>query len=412
MELSDEQKKRILEEEQRRIAEEKYRTQVRLDLESRNGNTNPVPTKSSALKFVLTASGIVAVLCVGILIGVRRQSSDQVTSGPSKAASGAQNIATEQLEKPSPTTPAKLTTAQIADRATPSVVVVENINEDGEKSGQGSGYVFSGDGIVITNYHVIRGAKSLNVRTQGQEPYRVDSVLAYEIDHDIAALQLMGGSIPALLTETIEEPKVGDKVVAIGAPLGLESTVSEGIVSALRDVGTMHIIQTTASISPGSSGGPLLNEYGKVIGLTTSTVRDGQSLNFVVSAKHVSELLSRRQPMSLEEMLNQTQVSEPLASSTIMVPARNAMQLSFAVNGQQGAVLEGTYTIAGGTGRDVGVLLAGPGGSVIVNSGRVSGFGQFKQRLPRGKYTILFDNRFSSFSSKSVSPDLKLMYYK
>ena len=201
-------------------------------------------------------------------------------------------------------------------------------------------------------------------------------------------------------------------MVAIGAPLGLESTVSEGIVSALRSVGTMHIIQTTASISPGSSGGPLLNEYGRVIGLTTATVQDGQSLNFVVSAKHVSELLSRKQPMSLEEMLNQTQVSERLAESTIMVPARNATRLSFSVNGQQGAVLEGSYTITGGMGKDVGVALVGQGGSVIVNSGRVSGFGQLKQRLPRGSYAIIFDNRSSLLSSKSVSADLKLTFYK
>src|ERR1039458_3483531 len=102
-----------------------------------------------------------------------------------------------------------------------------------------------------------------------------------------------GMEFPALQTETLDDPKVGDRVVAIGAPLGLESTVSEGIVSAIRNAGTMHIIQTTASISPGSSGGPLLNEYGKVIGLTTSTVLNGQSLNFVVSARHISELLSR-----------------------------------------------------------------------------------------------------------------------
>src|ERR1017187_1349636 len=409
MELSDEQKQRILEEERQRMAEEEYRTQVRRDLQGRTVGARPVPSKSSALKYVLIALGIVALLCVGILIGVRRQSSDQAASGRSKATSGAQERA---AEKPSPIAPAKLTTAQIADRATPSVVVVENFNEDGEKAGQGSGYVFSGDGIIITNYHVVRGAKSLTVRIPGQEPYRIDSVLGYEIDHDVAALQLTGSSLQALLTETVEEPKVGDRVVAIGAPLGLESTVSEGIVSALRNAGTMHIIQTTASISPGSSGGPLLNEYGKVIGLTTSTVRDGQSLNFVVSAKHVSELLSRKQPIPLDEMLSQTQVSEPLAESTIMVPARNATQLSFTVNGQQGAVLEGTYTITGGSGKDVGVLLAGPGGSVIVNSGRVSGFGQFKQRLPRGKYAVLFDNRFSTLSSKSVSPDLKLTYYK
>jgi len=444
MELSDEQKKRILEEEQQRLAEEQYRARVRRDLESRTMSASPVPAKSSGLKYVLIALGIVAVLCVGILVGVRRQSSDQGASGPSKAASGAQEMAAEKSEKPSPIAPAsgqgasvpskaasgaqeraaeksekpspiapaKLTTAQIADRATPSVVIVENFNEDGEKAEQGSGYVFSDDGIVITNYHVIRGARSLTVKVPGSEPYRVDSVLGYEIDHDVAALQVPGSSLPALSTETIEQPKVGDRVVAIGAPLGLESTVSEGIVSALRDAGTMHIIQTTASISPGSSGGPLLNEYGKVIGLTTATMLNGQSINFVVSARHVSELLSRKRPMSLEEMLSQTQVSEPLMSSTIMVPARSAMQLRFTVIGQQGAVLEGTYTITGGTGRDVSVRLVGAGGLMILNSGRVSGSGQIQRRLPRGSYAIIFDNGFSNFSAKSVSPDLKLSYYR
>src|ERR1017187_9990837 len=409
MELSDEQKQRILEEERQRMAEEEYRTQVRRDLQGRTVGARPVPSKSSALKYVLIALGIVALLCVGILIGVRRQSSDQAASGRPKATSGAQERA---AENPSPIAPAKLPTAQIADRATPSVVVVENFNEDGEKAGQGSGYVFSGDGIIITNYHVVRGAKSLTVRIPGQEPYRIDSVLGYEIDHDVAALQVSGASLPALSTETIEEPKVGDRVVAIGAPLGLESTVSEGIVSAIRDAGTMHIIQTTASISPGSSGGPLLNDYGRVIGLTTSTVLNGQSINFVVSVRHVSELLSRKQPMSLEEMLTQTHVTDQLPASTIPVPARNAMQLPFTVRGQQAAILEGTYTITGGFGRDVGVMLVGSGGVMILNSGRVSGTGQIKRRLPRGSYAIIFDNRFSNFTAKSVSPDLKLSYYR
>ena len=356
-------------------------------------------------------AAIVVVLCVVVIVAAHRQPGNTTLSSPSTAPSTPAKGA-GLSGKPSPIQPFKLTTAEIAARATPSVVIVENFNEDGEKAGQGSGYVFSGDGVIITNYHVIRGAKSLTVRVPGQEPYRVDSVLGYEIDHDVAALQLTGSSLPALLTETMEEPKVGDRVVAIGAPLGLESTVSEGIVSALRSVGTMHIIQTTASISPGSSGGPLLNEYGRGIGLTTATVQDGQSLNFVVSAKHVSELLSRKRPMSLDEMLSQTQVSEPLAASTIMVPARNATRLSFSVNGQQGAVLEGSYTITGGMGKDVGVALVGQGGSVIVNSGRVSGFGQLKQRLPRGSYAIIFDNRSSLLSSKSVSADLKLTFYK
>src|SRR5205085_8501915 len=105
------------------------------------------------------------------------------------AASGPSGAASDPGSRPSPLSPPppqKLTTAEIAGKATPSVVVVESFNEDGEKAGQGSGYVFSGDGIIITNYHVVRGAKTLNVRIPGSEPYRVDSVLGYAIEHDVA----------------------------------------------------------------------------------------------------------------------------------------------------------------------------------------------------------------------------------
>src|SRR5207244_3552486 len=139
---------------------------------------------------------------------------------------------TELAPKP----PEKLTTAQIADRATPSVVIVENFNEDGEKAGQGSGYIYSSDGVVITNYHVVRGATSLSVRLPSKETIRVDNLLGYSIEHDVAAIQLTETVSSVLQTETLEPARVGDHVVAIGAPLGLENTVSEGIVSAIRDI--------------------------------------------------------------------------------------------------------------------------------------------------------------------------------
>jgi hypothetical protein len=412
MELSDEQKKRILEEEQARLTEELYRAQVRRELQIQAGATPSGSEKSNALKSVLVFAGIVVAVSAGAwVIGHLRQPGRHSASGTSATASGEQPKGVQNPLKPSPVAPTKLTTAQIADRATPSVVIIENFNEDGEKAGQGSGYVFSADGVVITNYHVIRGARSLMVRVPLKEAVPVDSLLGYSIEHDVAAIQI-SASLPALDGEYVEPVKVGDRVVAIGAPLGLESTVSEGIVSALRNAGGTQIVQTTASISPGSSGGPLFDEYGKVIGLTTAQMRDGQNLNFVIAIRHVSELLNQRRPMSLSEMLSETRVVDSLPASTIAVPARNAVQLAFTVSGQQRAVLEGSYTITGGTGRDVGVALVGPGGSVIVNSGRVAGFGQFKQRLAKGIYAIIFDNRFSTFSSKSVSPDLKLTYYK
>jgi len=201
-------------------------------------------------------------------------------------------------------------------------------------------------------------------------------------------------------------------VVAIGAPLGLESTVSEGIISALRDMGETHIIQTTTSISPGSSGGPLLNEYGKVIGLTTAQMRDGQNLNFVMSARHITDLMERKNLITLSQMLTETQTTTPVAANTFMVPARNGWKIPLNVSMQQGAVLEGSYQVRGGGGNDVDVVLTTNDNRVVLNSGRVSGSGEIKILLPRGSYFLYFNNQFSTFTSKSVSPDLKLVYYR
>ena len=415
MQLSDEEKKRILEEEQQRLAEEQFRAEVRRGLVSGTGAVGAVPAKSKTLRIVLIALGVLYAVFVVLVVIVKHPFPTGSHSVTPMAESGAQPTQASTADRPSPLSPpppTTLTTAQIAERATTSVVVVENFNEDGEKVGQGSGYVCSTDGAIITNYHVIRGASSLNIRLPSKESFHVDSVLGYDIEHDVAALQLSGGSIPALETEGVEQAKVGDRVIAIGAPLGLESTVSEGIISALRDAGGTHVIQTTASISPGSSGGPLLNEYGRVIGLTTSQLRNGQNLNFAISTSHVSELLSHKRQLSLLDMLNETRVVESLPVETITIPARKIVAFPFMVPGQQGAVLEGSYTITGGRGSDLGVALVGPGASVLVNSGRVSGSGEFRKPLPPGQYAIIFDNRFSTLSSKSVSPDLRLSYYR
>jgi S1-C subfamily serine protease len=405
MELSDDQKQRILQEEEQRLAEEQYRAQVRHELQAQDGSATPHKPQPNTTRNVLIAACAVVALLVVVLVSVRHRPS---TGGVPNAV-GVQTKGPS--DKPSPLPPAKLSTVQIAGRATASVVIVENFNEDGVQAGQGSGYIHSPDGVIVTNYHVIRGAKSLTVRVPAKESFRVDSVLAYSIEHDVAALQVPA-SLPALETEPLESVKVGDRVVAIGAPLGLESTVSEGIVSAVRDAGGTHIIQTTAPISPGSSGGPLFNEYGKVIGIATAHMLDGQNLNFVIAVRHVSELLNQERSISLAEMLEETRLVNPLPASTVSVPAGNLVQLAFKVSGQQGAVLEGSYTVTGGSGRDVGIALVGTGGAVIMNSGRVSGSGQIKQRLPMGQYAVVFDNRFSTFSSKSVSADLKLVSYR
>jgi len=457
--LTDEERQRIENDERKRIAEEEYRAEIRARLsgatpQETNERLNAAvgPTgRSASRRRVWAPLAVAAILVFGGILAVNllRNGSTTAKATPlsKSVTSGTTPDAPEASPLPKP--PEKLTTAEIANRATPFVVVVENFNGDGQKTGQGSGYLYSSDGIVITNYHVVRGASSIVVKTHSGSEYRTDALLGYDIAADVAALKLQsfqGGesqqsqsagtaaqrlvdqlaesagrtttaSQPdptpqALTTDPLAQVEVGDRVVAIGAPLGLESTVSEGIVSAIRDYGATRVIQTTASISPGSSGGPLLNEYGKVVGVTTATTQSGQNLNFVIASKHIVRLVSQSRLVSLSEMLTETLVAEPIGETTISVPSRQATTLQFTVAQQQGALLQGSYTVSGGGGRDVGVWLVGPNNNLIVNSGRVSGFGQFRQKLSPGRYTIVFDNRFSMFSAKSISPDLKLTYYR
>jgi len=426
MELSEETKQGIVEEEQRRLAEEQYREQVRRELLHQAATSrfaaspaDKVPqSKRKTGRRILALIGAGLGLCALVLfvdilrhslVSSRQVRTEATTTTP---ISGSKSSTAEERNLSAAEMPVALTTAQIAQEATPSVVVVEKVNENGEKIGQGSGYVYSNDGTIITNYHVIRGAGTLNVRLHSGASYQVDSIVGYDITRDVAILQVSGVSVPPLTTQDGELAKVGDEVVAIGAPLGLESTVSEGIISAFRDVGGTHIIQTTTSISPGSSGGPLLNEHGQVIGLTTSQMLNGQNLNFVISARHITESLQRKRPITLSEMLAETRTTVPVATNTFTVPARNGWKITFNVPMQQGAVLEGSYEVRGGTGNDVAVVLTTSDNRVLLNSGRVSGSGQIKTPLSRGSYVLYFNNQFSLLASKSVSPDLNLVFYR
>jgi S1-C subfamily serine protease len=238
------------------------------------------------------------------------------------------------------------------------------------------------------------------------------TVLGYDVEKDIAALQLRISDAQPLETDTSEMLKVGDRVVAIGAPLGLESTVSDGIVSGLRNRQGLHIIQTTASISPGSSGGPLLSEYGKVIGIATASVESGQALNFAVSITYVTELMNRKVAISLEEMRRNTLVTESMPVNAVHVRSGALVRLPFVVPMQQGATLAGTLSITGGRGNDANIALLTADGRVISNMGRVSSVAAVHEKLPRGQYYFNIDNQFSTFSSKSVLPNLRLIYYR
>lgn len=173
------------------------------------------------------------------------------------------------------------TASEIYEQAAKSTVVVENINAKGKAQSMGSGVVLP-DGDVVTNCHVIKSANTLKVRIGGKEH---PATLRYsDWDRDVCSLSVVGLGAPAVAIGNTKTLKVGAKVYAIGAPKGLELTLSDGIVSSLREVDGGRYIQTTAAISPGSSGGGLFDENGALVGLTTFYFAEGQSLNFAVPA--------------------------------------------------------------------------------------------------------------------------------
>lgn len=180
----------------------------------------------------------------------------------------------------------------IIKRIEPSVVVILTYDKEGKAMGQGSGFFINQDGDVITNRHVIQGAKRVEVKTAGGKVYPVKKVVAEDKEGDLIRVST---DIPVKAVKPLPVsafvPNVGEKIIVIGSPLGLEQTVSDGIVSAVREIPSFgKIIQITAPISEGSSGSPVVNMKGEVVGVATFLMVKGQNLNFAIPGERVSML--------------------------------------------------------------------------------------------------------------------------
>ena len=192
---------------------------------------------------------------------------------------------------------------ELVRRIKPSAVAIETFDARGEKLSRGSGFFIEADRIV-TNRHVIEGAYRAEVHSVGGAVYPVKGVLAVDAEGDIAVLKIDSPLTfirPLPLDKT--SPQEGESVVVIGNPLGLEGSVTNGIVSAVRDIPTFgRIIQITAPISSGSSGSPVVNMQGQVIGIATLQITGGQSVNFAIPSERISQL-QMATSMSLSELV-------------------------------------------------------------------------------------------------------------
>lgn len=186
---------------------------------------------------------------------------------------------------------------EIYEQAAKSTVVIRNLDGAGQPQSMGSGVVLPSKNVV-TNCHVVKNAGQIRIRV-GQKEYSA-SLRYSDWERDVCALSVPGIDAPPVSVGSTSKLKVGARVYAIGAPKGLELSLSEGIVSSLRETKGGRYIQTTAAISPGSSGGGLYDDNGTLIGLTTFYLAEGQNLNFALPVEWIEELpkRSRQTPTS------------------------------------------------------------------------------------------------------------------
>ncbi len=196
---------------------------------------------------------------------------------------------------------AKSSTEAIVQAALPAFVTIAAKTSSG--TSLGSGFIVKADGVIVTNLHVIEGATEVAVKLGSGEVHTRVKVASFDEQRDLAILRIPGFGLPVLPLGNSDKVKQGASVIAIGNPEGLEHTVTKGIVSSLRvrKDGT-KIIQTDTAISSGSSGGPLLNSKGSVVGIVTFKMVSGESLNFAIPVNYARGLLGVEQLMTLAEM--------------------------------------------------------------------------------------------------------------
>jgi len=193
-----------------------------------------------------------------------------------------------------PVPAAALSVEDVLAKALPAVVVVET------SAGRGSAFFVDRDRL-LTNYHVVVGQSYVKLRLADNT--LLDArILATSRDYDLAVLRLMqpGPDRPFLALGTIQAVRQGQEVLAIGTPYGVfQNTVTRGVVSSLRQIDKVVVLQTDTAINPGNSGGPLIDHAGRVIGVNTMGLRGGQGLNFAVAIDHAKALLEDR-PLALD----------------------------------------------------------------------------------------------------------------
>jgi hypothetical protein len=184
-------------------------------------------------------------------------------------------------------------------QTSPAVVLIEALGSDGKVARTGSGLLVSADGKFLTNYHVVAHSKQATVKLANGDAYDIVEVIAIDKRKDIAFLKIPAVELPFVKLGRSSAVEIGQTIYSISSPLGLQNTLSQGLVSGIREMDGYRLFQISAAISHGSSGGPVFSTNGEAIGIAVLTIEGGQNLNFAIPIDYARGMLGMSQTQTL-----------------------------------------------------------------------------------------------------------------
>jgi S1-C subfamily serine protease len=190
------------------------------------------------------------------------------------------------------TTSQSFDSAGITKKIAPTVVLIKGRTDSADLIG--TGFIISSDGQIATNLHVVENLLNGGVQLASGEKFDSFSVLAFDARKDIAIIKIPGFDLPSVVLGNSNNVQIGEPVLVVGSPLGLQGSVTTGVISSVRDDpagGGFKVIQTDASANPGNSGGPLVNRQSEVVGIVTFKIVGGENLNFAIPVNYLRGLM-------------------------------------------------------------------------------------------------------------------------